>query len=125
MDKDDQKEGLSKKLENIEKSQNSNTNNKSKPSSVRSELSFYFSLSSNARSKSSKKTSISDDKLERSIYFPDVANMKGINILEPKNETQTSFEYLKNNIEEFFLGYPDIFDSDLKEFFKDIASEEK
>ena len=51
--------------------------------------------------------------------------MKGINILEPKNETQTSFEYLKNNIEEFFLGYPDIFDSDLKEFFKDIASEEE
>ena len=51
--------------------------------------------------------------------------MKGINILEPKNKTQTSFEYLKNNIEECFLGYPDIFDSDLKEFFKDIASEEK
>ena len=83
MDKDDQKEGLSKKLENIEKSQNSNTNNKSKPSSVRNELSFYFSLSSNARSKSSKKTSISDDKLERSIYFSDVANMQGI-ILESK-----------------------------------------
>ena len=31
----------------------------------------------------------------------------------------------KNNIEEFFLGYPDIFDSDLKEFVKDIAAEEK
>ena len=72
-----------------------------------------------------KKASISDDELERSVYLPDVVNMKGINILEPKNETQTSFEYLKNNIEEFFLGYPDIFDSDLKEFFKDIASEEE
>ena len=51
--------------------------------------------------------------------------MKGINILKPKNETQTSFEYLKNNTEEFFLGYPDIFDSDLKEFFNYIASEEE
>ena len=37
-----------------------------------------------------KKTSISNDELERSVYFPDVAN-----ILEPKNETEVSFEYLK------------------------------
>ena len=51
--------------------------------------------------------------------------MKGINILESKNETQTSFEYLKNNTDEFFLGYPDVFDSDLKEFFNYIASEEQ
>ena len=51
--------------------------------------------------------------------------MKGINILEPRNETQTSFEYLKNNIGYFFLGYPNVFDSNLKEFFKDIASEEE
>ena len=58
-----------------------------------------------------KKISISND---------DVAN-----ILEPKSETKTSFEYLKNNIKEFFLGYWDIFDSDLKEFFKYNASEEK
>ena len=51
--------------------------------------------------------------------------MKGINILEPKNETQTSFEYLKNNTEEFFLGYPDNFNSDLKKFFNYIVSEEE
>ena len=49
--------------------------------------------------------------------------MKGINVLESKNETQTSFEYLKNNLDKFFLGYPDIFDSDLKDFFKDIPFE--
>ena len=82
------------------------------------------STPSNARSESSKKTSISDDELDRSAYLPDVPNMKGINILELKNETQTSFEYLKNNLNKFFNGYPNIFDSDLKEFFKDIASEE-
>ena len=58
----------------------------------------------------SKKTSISDDKLKRNVYFANVANMEVINVLEPKNETQTYFEYLKNNLEEFFLGYPDIFD---------------
>ena len=55
---------------------------------------------SSTRSKSSKKTLISDDKLERSAYFPDVANMKFINILEPKNETQTS--YLEDDLEMLF-----------------------
>ena len=51
-----------------------------------------------------KKTSISDDdELERSVYLPGVANMKGINISEPKNETQTSFGYLKDNTKRFFL----------------------
>ena len=42
------------------------------------------STPSNARSESSKKTSISDDELDRSAYLPDVPNMKGINILELK-----------------------------------------
>ena len=40
--------------------------------------------------------------LKRVFFFPDVAKMKGINILESKNETQTPFEYLKNNVDEFF-----------------------
>ena len=51
--------------------------------------------------------------------------MKGINILELKNETQTSFEYLKSNTEVSFDSFPNIFYSDLKEFFNYIASEEK
>ena len=56
-----------------------------------------------------------DDEIERSVYFPDVANMGGIDTLESKDRTQTS--YLKDDLEVFFLGYPDIFDSDLKFFF--------
>ena len=74
------------------------TNEKSNLSNARSEL-------------------ISSDELERSVFYPGVANMKGINILEPKNitqmslnylepkiETRTSFEYLRNNTEVFFWG---------------------
>ena len=61
--------------------------------------------------------------LQRSVYFPDVANIEGIDILGSKDERQTS--YLKDDLEVFFLGYPDIFDSDLKRFFETIASEEK
>ena len=32
---------------------------------------------------------------------------------------------LKKNTKEFFKSYPNIFNSNLKEFFKDIASKEK
>ena len=71
LDKDDHKDGLFKRLKNIEKNQNSNNNDKNNLSSARSE--------------SSKKTSINNDELERSVYLPDVANMKDINIFEPKN----------------------------------------
>ena len=70
-----------------------------------------------------EKHRISDDKLERSVYFPDVANMEGIDVLGSKDKTQNS--YLKDDLEVFFLGYSDIFDSDLKEFFENFASEEK
>ena len=49
--------------------------------------------------------------------------MEDINILELKDETHTF--YLKDDLEDFFLGYLDIFDSDLKSFFENITSEEK
>ena len=57
-----------------------------------------------ARSESSKKTSSSYD---------------------DGDETQNSFEYLEDNSDEFFNGYPNIFDSDLKQFFNHTMSEEK
>ena len=49
--------------------------------------------------------------------------MEDINILELKDETHAF--YLKDDLEDFFLGYLDIFDSDLKSFFENITSEEK
>ena len=45
--------------------------------------------------------------------------------LTSDDETQTSFEYLKDNTEEFFGGYPNIFDLDLKKFFNHIVSKEE
>ena len=90
LDKDDHKEGLLKRLKNQNvnnNDKNNKTNDESKLSSAKSELSIYFTPRSGAKSESSKKTSINDDKHERSVYFPNVANMEGINILEPKNET--------------------------------------
>ena len=112
-DQDDKKAGLLKRLKNIEKNQNFSNNDKSKKTNDESELS----------SVKSEKTLIRDDEPERSVYSPDLANMEGINILGSKDETQTSD--LKDDLEVFFLGYPDIFDSDLKTTFKNIASQEK
>ena len=108
-DKDDKKEGLLKRLKNIEKSRNINNNDKNKKTNDESEL-------SSVKSESSTKMLIRDDELERSVYSPDVANMEAI-------ETQTF--YLTDYLKVFCLDYPDIFDSDLIEFLKNIASEEK
>ena len=47
---------------------------------------------SSAKSKPSKKTPISDDERERSVYSPDVANMEGIDILGSKDETNFLFK---------------------------------
>ena len=91
-----------KRLKNIEKNQDKNNND-------------------NDKSESSTKTLANDDdELERDVYYPDLAN-----ILESKNETKTFFTYLKGKLDEFIKLRPSIFDSDLKFFFKDIASEEK
>ena len=103
-DKDDKKEGHLKRLKNIEKNQNVNNNDKNKKTNDES-----------VKSEWSKKTSIRDDELERSVYSPyspHVANIEGIDVLGSKDETQTF--YLKDDLEVFFLGYPDVFDSDLK-----------
>ena len=66
LDKDDQKEGLFKRLKNIEKSQNRNSNN---PSSARSKSDSYLRSLSSSRSESSEKMfGDDDDKLERKVY---------------------------------------------------------
>ena len=49
--------------------------------------------------------------------------MNGVDILGSKDETQTS--YLKDDLEVFFLGYPDIFGPDSKKFSENIVSQEK
>ena len=114
-DKDDKK-GHLKRLKNIEKNQKVNNNDKNKKTNDEIEP-------SSAKSESSKKTSVRDDELQRSVYSPDVANIEDIDILGSKDERQTS--YLKDDLEVFFLGYPNIFDSDLKRFFETISSQEK
>ena len=115
-DKDDKKEGVLKRLKNIEKNQSINNNDKNKKNKVDCEL-------KSIKSESSKETSIRDDELEWSVYSPDVANIEGVDILGWKGETQNS--YLKDDLEVFFLGYPEILDLDLKIFLKILCLKKK
>ena len=115
-DKDDKKEGVLKRLKNIEKNQSINNNDKNKKNKVDCEL-------KSIKSESSKETSIRDDELEWSVYSPDVANIEGVDILGWKGETQNS--YLKDDLEVFFLGYPEILDLDLKFFLKILCLKKK
>ena len=84
LDKDDQKEGLFKRLKKIEKSQNSNSNN---PSSARSKSDSYLRPLSSSRSESSEKIfGDDDDNLERKVYSPNTANVEGIYIPKSKDD---------------------------------------
>ena len=69
----------------------------------------------NQKSNNNDKSELSGAKSEQSLYTPLIDN----------DETQTSFEYLKGKVDEIIELHPKIFDLNLKEFFKDIASEEK
>ena len=69
----------------------------------------------NQKSNNNDKSELSGAKSELSLYTPLIDN----------DETQTSFEYLKGKVDEIIELHPKIFDLNLKEFFKDIASEEK
>ena len=76
-DKDDIKEGLLKRLKNIEKkNQKVSDNDKNKKTNDESELS---SVKIESRTKT-----IREDELERTVYSPDVVNVKGTDILRSK-----------------------------------------
>ena len=64
-----------KKIKTAMMTKTKKTDGKNNLSSARGESSFYSTSPSSARSESSKKTSISNDVLERSVYSPDVANI--------------------------------------------------
>ena len=81
---EDKKEGLLKRLKNIETNQKSNNNDKSESSTPLSSV----------RSKSSTKTLSSDD--------------------DDDDKAMAPFVYSKDNTNELFNLYPDIFDLDLK-----------
>ena len=122
-DKDDKKEGLLKRLKNIEKNQslsNNNNNNQIEPSSARSKSSIYLTPPRSVRSKSSEKTLVyegedENEKTECDLYQDSLEGMKGLELPGEIDKDEKSQMYLENNLRKIRN----------QRFFKYIANEEE
>ena len=109
LSEDDQKEGLFKRLKNIENAQKGLINGNNKPDSARSKSSksSISSIFDSVSSKSEDKDEDEDEneKTERELYQDGIEGMKGYEI-ETKDEK--SQMYLENNLNEIRNKFPDI-----------------
>ena len=126
LDKDDQKEGLFKRLKNIENAQKSliNGNNKNKPDSARNELripSIFDSISNESKDEDEDE----NEKTARELYQDGIEGMKGLKLpseIEIKDEK--SQMYLENNLHKIKNNFPDIYNK-YQRFFKYISNKQK
>ena len=112
LNKDDKKEGLSKRLKNIENAQKGliNGNNKNKPDSASSKLSIS-SVFEIILSESKDEDVDENKKTARELYQDGIEGMKGLKLpgeIEIKNEQ--SQMYLENNINKIKNIFSDIYD---------------
>ena len=109
LSEDDQKEGLFKRLKNIENAQKGliNGNNKLDSARSKSSKSSISSIFDSVSSKSEDKDEDEDEneKTERELYQDGIEGMKGYEI-ETKDEK--SQMYLENNLNEIRNKFPDI-----------------
>ena len=128
LDEDDKKEGLFKRLKNIENAQKGliNGNNKNKPDSARSKVSLqsiYDSISSKSKDEDEDKDE--NEKTARELYQDGIEGMKGLKLPgEIESKDEESKMYLENNLNKIKNNFPHIYDK-YQTFFKYIANEEK
>ena len=119
LDKDDQKEGLFKRLKNIEDAQKGLINGNNKPDSARSRLSIpsiFDGISSESKD---------EDEDENEIYQDGIDGMKGLKLTdEIESKDEKSQIYLENNLNKIKNNFSDIYDK-YQRFFKYIANKEK
>ena len=124
LDKDDKKEGLFKRLKNIENAQKGLINGNNKPDSARSKLSkpnIFDSISS----KSKDEHEDENQKTARELYQDGIEGINGLKLpgdIEIKDEK--SQMYLENNLNKIKNNIPDIYDN-YQRFFECIANKEK
>ena len=126
LDKDDQKEGLFKRLKNIENAQKDllNGNNKNKPDSARIKLSLP-SIFDNISSKSEDEDEDKNETTARELYQDRIEGMKGLKLPgEIESKDEKSQIYLENNLNKIKNNFSDIYDK-YQRFFKYIANKEK
>ena len=126
LNKDDQKEGLFKRLKNIEYAQKDliNVNNKNKSDSTRSELSIP-SISDSISSESKDEDEDENEKTVHELYQDGIERMEGLKLpgkIEIKDEK--SQMYLENNLNKIKNNILDNYDK-YRRLFKYIANKEK
>ena len=123
LDKDDKKEGLFKRLKNIENAQKGLIDGNDKPDSAWSKLSLpsIFGISS----KSKDEDEDENEKTAHELYQNGIEGIKGLKLPgEIENEDEKSQMYLQNNLNKIKNYFSDIYDKYLR-FFKYITNEEK
>ena len=126
LDEDDKKEGLFKRLKNIENAQKGliNGNNKNKPDKARSKVSLQ-SIFDSISSKSKDEDEDENEKTARELYQDGIEGMKGLKLPgEIESKDEKSQIYLENNLNKIKNNFSDIYDK-YQRFFKYIANEEK
>ena len=122
LDRDDKKEGLFKRLKNIENAQKGLINGNNKPDSARSKSSIssiFDSISSKSKDEDE------NEKTARELYQDGIEGMKGLKLPgEIESKDEKSQMYLENNLNKIKNNIPDIYDK-YQRFFKYIANKEK
>ena len=121
---DDQKEGLFKRLKNIENAQKGLINGNNKPDSARSKLSIP-SIFDSISSKSKDEDEDENEKTARELYQDGIEGMKGLKLpdeIEIKDEK--SQMYLENNLNKIKNKFHNIYNK-YPRFFQYIANKEK
>ena len=124
LDKDDKREGLFKRLKNIENAQKGliNGNNKNELDCARSKLSLpgiFDSIPSKSKDEDE------NEKTAHEIYQNGIEGIKGLKLPgEIENKNEKSQMYLQNNLNKIKNNFSDIYHKYLR-FFKYITNEEK
>ena len=112
LDEDDKKEGLFKRLKNIENAQKGliNGNNKNKPDKARSKVSLQ-SIFDSISSKSKDEDEDENEKTAPELYQDGIEGMKGLKLPgEIESKDEESQMYLENNLNKIKNNFPNIYD---------------
>ena len=124
LSEDDKKEGLFKRLKNIENAQKGLINGNNKPDSARSKLSIP-SIFDSISSKSKDEDEDENEKTARELYQDGIEGMKGLKLPgEIESKDEKSQMYLENNLNKIKNKFSDIHNK-YPRFFQYIANKEK
>ena len=113
LSEDDKKEGLFKRLKNIENAQKGliNGNNKNKPDSARSKLNLP-SIFDSISSKSKDEDEDENEKTTQELYHDGIEGMKGLKLPdEIESNDEKSQIYLENNLNKIKNNFPNIYEN--------------